>query len=81
MENKESCNQFLIRNLKDASCDEKFIETFLKYYEVNDIDAQIRLLKCHRCTLLEKLHEKQKQIDSLDYLLYTLKKCKEMEEK
>ena len=60
----------LIMNLKDAGCDEELI----KKYNNDDLKMLIKSLQCHRCCLLDKLHEEQKKIDCLDYLIYTLKK-------
>lgn len=41
---------------------------------VGDRAGQIRLLTCRRCTLLERMHSVQKQIDEIDCLIYRLKK-------
>ena len=60
----------LIMNLKDAGCDEELITKCIKKYN----KMLIKSLQCHRCCLLDKLHEEQKKIDCLDYLIYTLKK-------
>ena len=61
----------LIMNLKDAGCDEELITKCIKKYNNDDLKM---LIQCHRCCLLDKLHEEQKKIDCLDYLIYTLKK-------
>lgn len=60
-------------NLEDAGCETQTIETFLKYRENETLQKQILFLKCQRCGLLEELHQVQKKIDCLDYLIYTLK--------
>ena len=64
----------LIMNLKDAGCDEELITKCIKKYNNDDLKMLIKSLQCHRCCLLDKLHEEQKKIDCLDYLIYTLKK-------
>ena len=61
------------RNLKDAGCETHTIEIFLKYRENETLQKQILFLKCQRCGLLEELHQVQKKIDCLDYLIYILK--------
>ena len=61
----------LIMNLKDAGCDEELITKCIKKYNNDDLKMLIKSLQCHRCCLLDKLHEEQKK---LDYLIYMLKK-------
>lgn len=59
----------IIDNLKDAGCEQTFIDEFLKLEK----KEQINLLAKHRSKLLDNLHKYQKQIDCLDYLIFTLK--------
>ena len=75
---KKNIVEDLIMNLKDAGCDEELITKCIKKYNNDDLKTLIKSLQCHRCCLLDKLHEEQKKIDSLDYLIYLLKK--QMEE-
>ena len=49
-------------------------EEDIKKYNNDDLKMLIKSLQCHRCCLLDKLHEEQKKIDCLDYLIYMLKK-------
>jgi hypothetical protein len=63
----------LITNLKDAGCDDKTITAFLQYRQTNDQFKQMDLLKKHRNSLLDKIHDDQKAIDCLDYLVYKMK--------
>lgn len=49
------------------------IAAFLYYRKKNEQLKQIEILKKHRHGLLDKIHEDQKAIDCLDYLLYKLK--------
>ena len=62
--------EMLITNLKDAGCDDKTIAAFLQFRLTNEQAKQKDLLKKHRGILLDKIHEDQKAIDCLDYLLY-----------
>lgn len=63
--------------LKEIGCSPEMITTYFEYEKQKESCKQIQLLKVYRCTLLKKLHEDQKQIDDLDYLLYSMKeKCK-----
>ncbi|WP_041139816.1 hypothetical protein [Beduini massiliensis] len=68
-------------NLKDAGCENQTIETFLEYRKNESLQKQILFLKCQRCGLLEELHQVQKKIDCLDYLIYMLKQEDEHNEK
>ncbi|MCD7892096.1 MAG: hypothetical protein LUG60_00210 [Erysipelotrichaceae bacterium] len=61
-------------NLIDAGCDEEYICQILECDKNDDYQRQTLLLKKQRYELLDKLHDRQKQIDCLDYLLYELKK-------
>lgn len=63
----------LIQNLQDAGCDEETIRAFTEDLRKGRIAAELKRLAAHRCALLDGLHRKQKQIDCLDYLVYTLK--------
>lgn len=62
------------QNLRDAGCDIHSIEEFMNCRENYSVQKQILFLKCQKCGLLEKLHEAQKNIDCLDYLIYMIKK-------
>ena len=61
----------VLQNLKDAGCPDEMIEEFQKS---EDEEKRIRLLSGHRKNLLEKLHQDEKRIDCLDYLLYQMQK-------
>ena len=65
------CNHLSVKDcLKDAGCSGKMIQSVMDCIENNEHERKIMLLKKHRCHLLEKIHQNQKQIDCLDYLLY-----------
>ena len=64
----------VIQNLKDAGCDEDRIKAFIKDIRAEKVSDGLKLLSAHRRTLLIHLHEDQKQIDCLDYLIYQLEK-------
>ena len=61
----------LRQNLMDAGCDGSQIEAFERLAAAGD---RLDLLETHRKDLLEKLHQSQRQIDCLDYLLYQLRR-------
>lgn len=68
--NKE---QEILQNLKDADCNSSVIEEFFKLAAEGNTKAMLRLLAKHRVELLDSLHESQKKIDCLDYLIFNLK--------
>ena len=64
----------IVRNLRDAGCDRRNIEAFLQELQNGQKSAGFKRLEAHRKTLLARLHQEQKCIDCLDYLIYQLKK-------
>lgn len=64
----------IIQNLKDAECDEDKINAFITNIREDKLSDGLKLLSLHRRSLLDILHEKQKQIDCIDYLVYLLEK-------
>lgn len=62
----------VIRNLKDAGCDELTLKNFLNYRFRGKREDGIRLLRQHRRVLLDEVHATQKKIDCLDYFLFRL---------
>ena len=71
----------VIRALRDVGCDDKTIGRFLLLQEEGRDDESMCLLSKHRLQLLEKIHADQRQIDILDYLIYTVKKQKNLQRK
>lgn len=69
-----SSKDSLIQNLKDAGCEEEVVEQFLALDQDGKTKEQLELLASHRCQLLKEIHEGEKQIDCLDYLVYRLQK-------
>lgn len=64
----------LTQALKDAACDDQICQRVICFLERNRTDDAIRILRGHRCGLLEELHEHQRRIDCLDYLVHKLNK-------
>lgn len=71
-------DEAIIQNLKDAGCNDKIIQSFMIDLEQEKNSDGIKLLRKHRRVLLDNLHEWQKKIDCLDYLLYQMTKEKEI---
>lgn len=64
----------IIQNLKDAGCSESQIDEFMGCAGKNEKDSRLKLLRQQRDILLDGLHEKQRMIECLDYLVYQLRK-------
>ncbi|TCK89094.1 hypothetical protein EDC19_2508 [Natranaerovirga hydrolytica] len=68
-------DEALIQNLKDAGCAADFIQGFIKHYQQGETPEALRHdLSKQRRLILDKVHESQRQLDCLDYLIYQLKK-------
>ena len=65
-------NQEILQNLKDAACPNEFIEEFFKMKEFGSSKQLIQLLYKHKACLLDGLHESQKKVDCLDYLIFKI---------
>ena len=64
----------LLRNLKDAGCDDATIQTYLELQREGRQQEQYKLLRSHRVALLDRVHVSQRMVDCLDYLIYEMKK-------
>lgn len=68
----------IIQNLRDAGCDDCMISAFVEDVKEGNMTEGLKLLSMHRRFLLDNLHEEQKRIDCLDYLVYKMKKTNEV---
>lgn len=64
----------IIRNLRDSGCGEDTIKAFVENFRGEKLSEGLKLLEAHRRVLLNELHEEQKRLDCLDYLVYKIKK-------
>lgn len=71
--NKNMDIEKLIQNLKDSNCSEDLIEEIVTLDNKGEISKELKLLERHRKNLLEKLHQNQKYIDNLDYLIFNFR--------
>lgn len=74
MNNEYNKDITIKQNLKDAGCNSARINNFLALQESGKISEQLYLLSEHRRLLLNAIHKKQKNLDCLDYLIFTIKK-------
>ena len=66
---KKEIVEDLIMNLKDAGCDEELITQCIKKYNNDDLKMLIKSLQCHRCCLLDKLHEENRLFRLFDLFI------------
>ncbi|MCM1539742.1 MAG: hypothetical protein NC121_00595 [Blautia sp.] len=64
----------IVQNLYDAGCDADIIADICRLYDAGMIQDAVRVLRRHRCSLMDDLHESQSRVDCLDYLVYQLEK-------
>ena len=59
----------ILTNLSDAGCGKEELKKAEQLYEAGDLEALIRYFRRCRCRRMEELHEKQRKVDCLDYLI------------
>ena len=62
----------ILQNLKDAACCDDFIKKFFSLKSKSNNKLMMSMLYKHKAQLLQTLHDAQKKIDCLDYLIYHL---------
>ena len=60
-------------NLQDAGCSSEVIKEFFYFQKTGQKEQLLKLLAKHKKELLSILHESQKKIDCLDFLIFKLK--------
>ncbi len=64
----------LHQNLIDAGCNEDLTRNCMELAKVNRWDRILSLFSKQRTALLDSVHDGQKQIDCLDFLVYRINK-------
>lgn len=64
----------ILQNLEDAGCGEELTENCMNAVKNGRSDELLRLLTEYRADLLKRVHNGQKQLDCLDYLIYQTEK-------
>ncbi len=78
MPHVEDSDSALRQNLVDAGCGPEIVRQCMVLVRERDQCELMRVLSRHRRALLDTLHQSEKQIDCLDYLVYQMeKKAKE----
>ena len=64
----------MLDNLADAGCTKHDAEIAGELYKNGQADELIRFLKKCRCTLVDEMHESQRKVDRMDYLIRRVEK-------
>ena len=60
----------MLDNLAAAGCGKQNAELAEKLYKTGQMDELIRLFKKCRCGLMDEMHESQRKVDRMDYLIH-----------
>lgn len=66
----------LRQNLLDAGCGSDAVQRYMDLVKKREYAELLRLLSRHRRELLDTVHQNEKRIDCLDYLIYHIEKQK-----
>lgn len=66
----------LIALLKELCCEDAQAEQIAEQLSAGDKETARLLLRRHRRKLMEALHESEKRVDQLDFLIYRIEKDK-----
>ena len=61
--------EVILAGLSDAGCGRKELQRAKMLYEAGDPDTLIRYFRKCRCSRMEELHESQRKVDCLDFLI------------
>ena len=59
----------LMQGLSDAGCSAEASSLICALYAAGDYEAMLRQMRRQRCELLDEMHESQRKIDRMDYLI------------
>ena len=65
----------LYQNLIDAGCEQETAEQCVELEKAGKHTDLLQFLSRHRADLLDTVHENQKRIDCLDFLVYQMNKA------
>ena len=64
-----SITEQLIQGLSDAGCSAETARRIGSLYEAGSDDEVLHQMKVQRCTLMEQMHESQRKVDRMDFLI------------
>lgn len=63
------------QNLQEAGCSPETIDRCLGCLDTGNTAELLKRLGSHRQQLLDTVHEREQQIDRLDYLVFQIERC------
>jgi len=64
----------MLDNLADAGCGKQDADIAEKLYKTGQTSELIRFFKKCRCSLVNEMHESQRKVDRMDYLIHRTEK-------
>ena len=59
----------LLQGLSDAGCSTETTERIGVLYESGSYDEMLRQMRMQRCRLVDEMHESQRKVDRMDFLI------------
>jgi hypothetical protein len=60
--------------LLDAGCSERSAQAVERLYNAGVFSDALHQMRCLRCDLMDELHQSQRRVDCLDYLIWQTEK-------
>ena len=64
-----SIKEQLIQGLSDAGCSTETAKRIGTLYECGSFDEMLHQMKVQRCALIDEMHESQRKVDRMDFLI------------
>ena len=64
----------LMQGLSDAGCDAVACAAIGSLFEAGNTREMLRRMKLRRCELVEEMHDSQRKVDRMDYLIHAQEK-------
>ena len=64
----------LLQGLSDAGCSEEARDRICTLLEAGNDQEMLRQMKKQRCELVDEMHECQRRVDRMDYLIHAQEK-------
>ena len=64
----------LMQGLKDSGCSEEAAARICSLCSTGNYEEMLHQMKRQRCALVEEMHESQKRVDRMDYLIHPQEK-------
>ncbi len=73
---QENQSKETLQCMKDCGCSEEQAMRYLALHQSDNISEQLQFLYCQRRKLMNELHDAQKKIDCIDYVIRQLEQQK-----